>query len=176
VVYTALGFLAAPPLLRSLLVKEASAALHRDVAIAKVRVNPLALSVTIDGLAVAHRDGAPFLGWDSLYLRLAPLRLFTGDIGLAEIRLVRPSLHFGLGADGALTFQDFLAPEVPPGRASRRPPKRPARLRDAVRARVGRRPPRDEAHGRQGDRGRARDGAAALRDAAVDVVGRALAA
>jgi uncharacterized protein involved in outer membrane biogenesis len=101
VVYTALGFLAAPPLLRSLLVKEASAALHRDVAIAKVRVNPLALSVTIDGLAVAHRDGAPFLGWDSLYLRLAPLRLFTGDIGLAEIRLVRPSLHFGLGADGA---------------------------------------------------------------------------
>jgi hypothetical protein len=81
VVYTALGFLAAPPLLRSLLVKEASAALHRDVAIAKVRVNPLALSVTIDGLAVAHRDGAPFLGWDSLYLRLAPLRLFTGDIG-----------------------------------------------------------------------------------------------
>jgi hypothetical protein len=111
VVYTALGFLAAPPLLRSLLVKEASAALHRDVAIAKVRVNPLALSVTIEGLAVAHRDGAPFLGWDSLYLRLAPLRLFTGDLGLSEIRLVRPSLHVGLGADGALTFQDLLTPE-----------------------------------------------------------------
>jgi hypothetical protein len=113
-VYTALGFLAAPPLVRRLLVKEASAALKRDVTIAKVRVNPLALSVTIEGLAVTHRDGAPFLGWDSLYVRLAPLRLFTGDVGFAEIRLVRPALHAGLGADGALTFQDLLSGEDAP--------------------------------------------------------------
>jgi hypothetical protein len=113
-VYTALGFLAAPPLVRRLLVKEASAALNRDVAIARVRVNPLALSVTIEGLAVTHRGGAPFLGWDSLYVRLAPLRLFTGDLGFSEIRLVKPALHAGLGADGALTFQDLLSGEEAP--------------------------------------------------------------
>lgn len=111
VAYTAFGFLAAPPLARNLLVKQASAALHRDVEIAKVRVNPLALSVTIEGLAVRHRDGAPFIGWESLYVRAAPLRLFAGDLGLAEIRLVRPSLQVGLDRDGALTFQDLLEPE-----------------------------------------------------------------
>jgi hypothetical protein len=117
VAYAAFGFLAGPPILRRVLVKEASAALHRDVAIAKVRVNPLVLSVTIEGLAVAHRDGAPFAGWESLYVRLAPLRFLTGDLGLAEIRLVRPSLHVGLASDGALTFQDLLGPEGDPAAA-----------------------------------------------------------
>lgn len=123
VLYTALGFLAAPPILRRVLVKEASEALHRDVAVAKVRVNPLVLSIAVDGLAVRHRDGAPFVGWDSLYLRLAPLRLLAGDIGLAEVRLVRATVHVGLDADGAPTFQDLLPPEEQPQAAAPAPKK-----------------------------------------------------
>jgi hypothetical protein len=118
--YVAFGFLAAPAILRGLLVKKASEALRRDVAIAKVRVNPLALSVTIEGLAVKHADGAPFIGWESLYARLAPLRLFAGDVGLAELRLVRPSVDVALAADGSLSFQDLLASESKP--AAQEPP------------------------------------------------------
>jgi hypothetical protein len=111
VAYTAFGFFAAPAILRRVLVKNASAALHREVALAAVKVNPLALSVTVEGLTVKHRDGAPFVGWESLYVRLAPLRLIAGDLGIAELRLVRPSFDVGLGADGTLSFQDLLAPE-----------------------------------------------------------------
>jgi hypothetical protein len=114
VAYTAFGFLAAPRLVARLIVKGASSELHREVTIAKVRVNPLALSVTVDGLAVKHRDGRPFVAWESLYVRLAPLRLFSGELGLAEIRLVRPAVHVGIAEDGALTFQDLLAPAAPP--------------------------------------------------------------
>lgn len=109
--YSAFGFLAAPALLRRVLVSRGAAALHREVSVARIRVNPLALSVTLAGLEVKHPDGAPFVSWESLYVRLAPLRLVSGDIGLAEIRLVRPSLHVGLAADGGLTFQDLLAKE-----------------------------------------------------------------
>ena len=124
VVYTAFGFLVAPSLVRRALVKEGSAALRRDVSVAKVRLNPLALSVTVEGLEVRHRDGAPFVGFESLYMRLAPLRFLSGDVGLAEIRLVRPSVHVGLDAAGALTFQDLLAPEGPPAApASPAPPQ-----------------------------------------------------
>jgi len=108
--YTAFGFLAAPPILRRALEKEGSAALRREVTVARVRVNPLALSATLEGLTVRHADGAPLASWDSLYVRLAPLRLFSGDVGLAEIRLVHPSVHVGLRSDGTLTFQDLLAP------------------------------------------------------------------
>ena len=121
VAYTGLGFLAAPPILRRVLVEKASAALHREVRVAKVRVNPLALSVSVEGLAVQHSDGAPFVGWDSLYVRLAPLQLLAGDVGLAEIRLVRPSVHVGLGVDGALSFQDLLAPAGRPAAPARAP-------------------------------------------------------
>lgn len=114
VLYSALGFLVAPLLLRRVLLTEARDALHRQVSIAKVRANPLVLSLTIEGLAVRHADGAPFLGWESLYVRLAPLRLLVGDVGLAEVRLVRASVDVGLGADGALSFQDLLPPEGQP--------------------------------------------------------------
>src|SRR5512133_2510294 len=74
VAWTAFGFLIAPGIVRGVIVEQASAALKREVAVAKVRVNPLALSLTVDGFQVRHRDGAHFLGWDSLYVRLAPLR------------------------------------------------------------------------------------------------------
>ncbi len=100
VAWTAFGFLVAPAILRSVLVKQASAGLKRDVAVAVVRVNPLVLSVTIEGFAVKHRDGSAFLGWESLYVRLSPLRMLTGNLGLAEIRLVRPAVEVGLAADG----------------------------------------------------------------------------
>ena len=121
--YSALGFLAAPAILRGVLVKQASEALRREVSIAKVRVNPLALSVTVEGLTVKHRDGAPFVGWESLYVRLAPLRLLAGDVGLAELRLVRASIDVELGADGSLSFQDLLAPESKSAARSASPKK-----------------------------------------------------
>src|SRR6185369_3923684 len=106
--YTAFGFLGAPPLLRAQIVKRAAVALHRDVAIAKVRVNPLALSVAIEGLQVKGRAGEPFVGWDALYIRVAPLRLLGGELALSEIRLAGLSAHVGLDAAGALSFQDLL--------------------------------------------------------------------
>jgi hypothetical protein len=112
VAWSAFGFLVAPTLLRNVLVKQASAALKRDASVAKVRVNPLALSVTIEGFAVKHRNGSPFLGWDSLYVRLSPWRMLRGDLGLAEIRLVRPAVAAGLDRAGALTFQDLLEPDA----------------------------------------------------------------
>src|SRR5512138_3751373 len=122
VAWTAFGFLIAPGILRGVIVEQASVALKREATVAKVRVNPLALSLTIDGFRVKHRDGTPFLGWDSLYVRLAPLRLLVGDVGFAQIRLVRPSVAVGLAANGSLTFQDLLggeekAAEAPPPKA-----------------------------------------------------------
>jgi uncharacterized protein involved in outer membrane biogenesis len=134
VAYSAFGFLVAPRLLRNLLVEKASAALHREVSVAKVRVNPLALSVTVEGLAVTHRDGLPFVGWQSLYVRVAPLRLLAGDIGLAEIRLVQPAVHVGLAADGTLSFQDLLAPEAPAGGAPQPAPAATKERPDEARA------------------------------------------
>ncbi|HSN14625.1 MAG TPA: DUF748 domain-containing protein, partial [Anaeromyxobacteraceae bacterium] len=138
VAWTAFGFLVAPTLLRNALVKQASAALKRDASVAKVRVNPLVLSVTIEGFSVRHRSGAPFLGWDSLYVRLSPWRMLRGDLGFAEIRLVRPALAAGLDPAGALTFQDLLEPEASSPAASPAPTPAPAAKEDGIGISIGR--------------------------------------
>jgi hypothetical protein len=124
--YTLLGFFAAPALLRHAIEEKGAAALHREVRVAKVRVNPLALSVRIEGLEIRDRSGAPFAAWDSLYVRAAPWRLVAGDVGIAEIHLVRPSLHGGLHADGSPSFADLLSQEAPPGVAAA--DEKPSRL------------------------------------------------
>src|SRR6185369_10857451 len=116
------------------IVKRAAVALHRDVAIAKVRVNPLALSVAIEGLQVKGRAGEPFVGWDALYIRVAPLRLLGGELALSEIRLAGLSAHVGLDAAGALSFQDLLGADekTAPAAAPAAPPKNEGGLALAV--------------------------------------------
>src|SRR5512134_3754897 len=55
-VYTLFGFLALPYILKSVLTDTLSDALHRKAEIREVRVNPLALSVSVRGLTVQERD------------------------------------------------------------------------------------------------------------------------
>jgi hypothetical protein len=44
------------------MLKRLPALLHRPVAVAQVKVNPYALSLTLRGLAVNETNGAPFAG------------------------------------------------------------------------------------------------------------------
>ena len=56
-IYGIAGFLVAPPLLRGRVEREASALIGRDVALDRLRLNPFALSVTLDGLLIKDKDG-----------------------------------------------------------------------------------------------------------------------
>jgi len=111
VLYVALGFLLAPRLVRSAIEEKGSAALRRAVRVAEVRVNPLVLSVTVRGLTVAQPAGGRLASWDSLYVRLAPWKVLLGDVGVAEIVLVRPQANLGLDPAGRLDIQDLLEPD-----------------------------------------------------------------
>ena len=53
----ALGYFVVPPLARSVLASQLGKALERDVTIARVTINPLALSVDVQGLSVKDRAG-----------------------------------------------------------------------------------------------------------------------
>ncbi|BDG09431.1 DUF748 domain-containing protein [Anaeromyxobacter paludicola] len=111
--YAALGFLLAPRLLRSAILKQGSAALKREVRVGRVEVNPFALSVRIRDLEVRDHGGEPLAGWGSLYVRVTPLRLLHRELGLAEVRLDQPAVSLTLQPDGALNVQDLLAPSGP---------------------------------------------------------------
>ena len=104
-----LGIVAAPPLVKSLLSDRLAATLHRPVTIKSVSINPYALSVTVDGLAIQERDGGQaFAGFDSLYLNLESSSLFRGGPVFAEIRLVNPKITIVRFPDNRYNFSDLV--------------------------------------------------------------------
>ncbi|MRD71777.1 DUF748 domain-containing protein [Rhodocyclus tenuis] len=102
-----LGFLVVPSLVKSLLVEQASQALHRPVSVADIRFNPYALSLQIDGLAVqdvvpseeaAVGQGtagaeAPLFAFDRLYVNVSAASLFRAAPVIEELRLENPRVH-----------------------------------------------------------------------------------
>jgi hypothetical protein len=108
VLYVASGFLVLPWAIRRELEQRGSAFLRREVTVQKVRVNPLALSVTIDGLLVKDRDGGLLLSWDQLYVNAKVWPLVKKEVRLDALRLVRFRLRTGLDRQGRLKSQDVL--------------------------------------------------------------------
>jgi hypothetical protein len=126
VLYAGLGFLGLPWLIRRQLEQRGSAFLRREVTAQKVRVNPFALSVTIEGLLVKDRDGGPLLSWDELYVNAKIWPLLKKEARLDALRLVRFRLRTGLDSQGRLKSQDVLdalrsGEDGPPAKKEGRP-------------------------------------------------------
>ena len=69
VLFSVIGFFVIPPILKSILVKKLSAAMHREVSIEQVKVNPFLLSVDLKGLLVKDRERRDtFASLEELYL------------------------------------------------------------------------------------------------------------
>lgn len=126
VLFTGFGFLVAPPILKAQLVKRLSAELGRDVTIAKVRLNPYALSLTLEGLAVKDRDGGPFVGWQRVYVNFDSSSLFAREWRFQEITAAAPSLRVIVNKDGSFNFSDLIAKFASPTAKSPPAPEKPA--------------------------------------------------
>ncbi|HET8901579.1 MAG TPA: DUF748 domain-containing protein, partial [Holophagaceae bacterium] len=115
VLYSVFGFLIAPGILKSKLEAALSEATHRKASIAKVRVNPLVPSVTVDGLVIRAKDGAPWVACERIYVNARVLPLLWHTISLKELAIIRPSVQIGLDGSGKPEFADLLesAPEAP---------------------------------------------------------------
>jgi uncharacterized protein involved in outer membrane biogenesis len=107
VLYAMSGFLIAPRVVRGRLVRQVSATLHRPATVGRVKVNPFTLSVTVDSLRVADRDGAELLGWDEFYINLELSSIVLRELHFAEVRLVRPYGRVVIRRDGTLNVSDI---------------------------------------------------------------------
>ena len=126
------GFFGLPPIIRAQAVKHLSAALHREVAIEKIRLNPLALSITIEGLEIKDRDGGPFTGWKRLYVNFDSFSLFTGEWRFQEITLDGFHQRVAIAKDGAFNFADLIPPPADKPAAPEPAPSKPRPIRIAV--------------------------------------------
>ncbi|MBD8872587.1 DUF748 domain-containing protein [Rhodanobacter sp. DHB23] len=109
VVFGLLGFLVAPPIIRSQLQTRLTALLDRPVSVDAVHLDPFTLRLELDKLHIGDRDGrSPFVdidrtvvnaSWSSLF-RLAPI--------LDELSLQHPQLHIARTAPQQFNFSDLI--------------------------------------------------------------------
>jgi hypothetical protein len=133
VLFTLTGFFLAPVIVKSQLEKRLSAELGRRVTVEKVRVNPYALSLTLEQFAIREPDGtSPFVTWRTLYVNADILGPIWRELTLREVVLDGFDIRVGVKADRSLTFADIIA-KLRAGRArgireeeAPRAPRRPA--------------------------------------------------
>src|SRR5204863_6156487 len=105
--YTVLGFLVLPPIVRAVAAKQLSKELDRPVTIQKVRLNPYTLSATIRGLLIKDKDGQPFVSWDEVYVNFQLVSLFTRPWVFKEVSTSQPYVRVQVNKDYSLNFSDL---------------------------------------------------------------------
>ena len=104
-----LGFFVLPPIVKSIALEKLAAALHRPVSVQSISINPYALSLQINGVAVQEKGGGETVAsFDSLYVNLESSSLFRGGPVISEIRLVGPRFKIVRLADKRYNFSDLV--------------------------------------------------------------------
>lgn len=120
--YTVVGFFVVPPIIKWQLRKQLPVYTHRQAAVKQVRVNPFALSLTVRGLALTETNGAPFIGFDELYVNFQLSSLFRWAWTFSEIKVSGPSANVIVLADGQFNFSDLLTNNAPSTKPFALPP------------------------------------------------------
>jgi uncharacterized protein involved in outer membrane biogenesis len=107
IVFTLVGFFAVPPLLKSILIKQLSKDLHRDVSINKIQLNPYTLSIKIEGFQIKERTGTDtFVSCDEVFLNLQSVSAIRRALVLREINLNNPYLKLTRREDGSYNREE----------------------------------------------------------------------
>lgn len=116
--YAVIGFLIAPPIIRSQLESVLTEQLSHPVTVKEVRLNPFALSLTLQDFVISERDQSPLLGFDELYVNLELASIVNRALTFSAIRLLYPYALARVRQDGTFNLLD-LRSSVP---ASNGPP------------------------------------------------------
>jgi hypothetical protein len=108
VVFGVLGFFAAPPLLKSILQKQLSEQLHREVSIENIDINPYALSAKVNGFSVKAEGGKEVAGFDELFVNLSAASIFRLAAVVDEVRLQGLRVAVSRVAEGRYDISDLL--------------------------------------------------------------------
>ncbi|MBP1721527.1 MAG: hypothetical protein H6Q45_139, partial [Deltaproteobacteria bacterium] len=112
--YTLLGFLILPFTIKLIAVKKLSEALGRPVSIQSVRLNPYALSLTVEKLTIQEQQGqADFVAFNKLYANLSTSSIFKLAPVVEELQLDGPYVRVVRTGDNTFNFTDIITPQGP---------------------------------------------------------------
>ncbi len=112
--YTALGFLLVPVILKSIAVQALTKFLGRVVAVQKIDFNPFDMSLSAHGLRIEDSNGGTILSLDTLSATLAPMSSLLHHAWVfKEAVILEPSANVARNARGSLNFSDLLLLDWP---------------------------------------------------------------
>jgi uncharacterized protein involved in outer membrane biogenesis len=107
--FSIIGFLVLPPLVKSYAGTLLSRAFGRDVSFESVRINPFRLSLTVRGLAIRMGGEAePRTTVGEAYLNLEVTSLLRRAIVLSEVRITQPYFRIDRYEEGVYSFSPVL--------------------------------------------------------------------
>ncbi|HLN91452.1 MAG TPA: DUF748 domain-containing protein, partial [Patescibacteria group bacterium] len=108
-IYVLFGFLALPPILKSVLSNTLSETFHRKTTIQSIRVNPFELSLSVRGLTISERDApGTWISAGDIYANLQLASVIRGGPVLSEVRVTRPFVNIVRRPDGSYNFSDLI--------------------------------------------------------------------
>lgn len=111
-VFTITGFFILPTVLASVASKNLGKALHRDVTIGKISVNPYTLMIEVDGMTITEKGRADaFVSFGSLAVNMEWASLFRRAPVIGEVKLDRPRVRIIRFEDNTYNFSDLLKGE-----------------------------------------------------------------
>ncbi|RPJ11049.1 MAG: DUF748 domain-containing protein, partial [Deltaproteobacteria bacterium] len=127
-VFTLFGFFGLPPIVKSVLTKKLSEALHREVAIEQIKINPYALSLTVRGFLIKDKESSErFVSFDELYVNLQSISIPKLALVLREIRLKQPYFNLKRIDETTYNFSDLM--EKKEAKPAEKPAEKPKPLR-----------------------------------------------
>lgn len=109
VLYTLLGFLVAPGLVRDNAREILADLTGREVQINEVKINPLALSATINGFAIKDEQTEVLAAFDQLYVNFQASSLFRWSWYFDQIALDGLTVRARRNPGNAFNFDDIVA-------------------------------------------------------------------
>jgi uncharacterized protein involved in outer membrane biogenesis len=109
VVFTLVGFFVLPPIVKSILTKQLSENLHREVAIEQIKFNPYTLSISVRGLTIKEKGSSEtFASFGEIFLNFQSFSALRMAIIFSEIRLTQPYIKITRNQDESYNFSDLL--------------------------------------------------------------------
>ncbi|HEY1173796.1 MAG TPA: DUF748 domain-containing protein [Verrucomicrobiae bacterium] len=110
VVYSIVGFLVLPAVIKSQLIKRLPEYTKRQVSIADVKLNPFALSYTMRGFSLTETNGETFASLGEVYVNFELSSIFNGAWTLGTVSVKEPFAQVTRKADGTFNFDNLIPP------------------------------------------------------------------
>ncbi len=110
--YALAGFVFAPKLVRSALLKDIPEAIGVTPAVGDIRINPFLLQVTVEKFSLTAPGGQMLLGFDRLFVDFELSSIWHRAYSFAAIDLTSPFVNAAVAKDGSLNLMQ-LRPKTP---------------------------------------------------------------